>query len=110
MVVVLATEGTGAGVRVVVAPMTIRPPRADDPVVEVPAAVRRHLGLGDERRWIVGSEVNHFIWPGPDVRPARREANVSPYHGKIPARLLEQVRASFRRVGPRGPRMTPRDE
>lgn len=61
----------------------------------MPMAVKRHLGLDDARCWIVASEVNRFIWPGPDVRPVRG-GDGSPYYGKIPAALLEKVRITGR--------------
>lgn len=61
----------------------------------MPMAVKRHLGLDDARCWIVASEVNRFIWPGPDVRPVRG-GDGSPYYGKIPGKLLEKVRAAMR--------------
>ena len=91
MVVVLsATEGEG-GTQVVVAPVTTQPPRAGDAVVEMPAAVRAHLGLGDARCWIVASEVNSFRWPGPDLRLFDDDA---PFYGAIPDWLFGRVRES----------------
>ena len=104
----LATTETGNGLRVVVAPVTTRPPRPGDAVVEMPAAVRAHLGLGDNHIWIVASEVNSFLWPGPDLRPVRRERDGSPYYGKVPGNLLRMVREVYRQRG--GVRVTPRDE
>lgn len=62
--VVLATERRGEALDVIVAPLTTRNPRAGDQAVEVPAVVRAHLRLGDDRCWIVASEVNRFGWPG----------------------------------------------
>lgn len=82
VVVVLATEEVGAGLRVTVAPVTTRRPRARDDVVEMPPAVRTHLGLGSERSWIVASEVNSFLWPGPDLRPVRGRDASRPFTGR----------------------------
>jgi hypothetical protein len=39
------------------------PDRLDE-AVEIPAVVKRHLGLDEARSWIVVSEINRFIWPG----------------------------------------------
>jgi hypothetical protein len=58
----------------------------------MPARVRQHLGLGDERCWIVCDELNRFTWPGPDIRPIRRGQDVNPRYGAIPGRLFEQIR------------------
>ena len=51
-----------------VAPITHSSP--DSPVqgVELPPAVKRHLGLDEARSWIVGTEYNRFVWPGYDLR------------------------------------------
>ena len=39
--------------------------------------------------WIVVTEVNSFLWPGPDVRPL---ADGSPFHGAIPDWLFLRMR------------------
>lgn len=46
-------------------------PRAGQRALEVPAKLRRRIGLDAERQWIYTDEVNVFVWPGPDLRPAR---------------------------------------
>jgi hypothetical protein len=38
--------------------------------MEVPPGLRRHLGLDAEPQWLYTDEVNVFVWPGPDLRPA----------------------------------------
>lgn len=81
---------------VIVAPVTTRPPHPDDAAVEMPGAVKAHLGLDDRRCWIVTGEVNRFHWPGPDLRPVADRDERSPYYGKIPGKLLERVRAAMR--------------
>ena len=58
----------------------------------MPARVRQHLGLGDERCWIVADEYNLFTWPGPDIRPIQRGSEINPRYGSIPGKLFEQVR------------------
>lgn len=100
VVVVLATEEAGAGTAVTVAPVTTKRPGLSDVAVEMPAAVRAHLGLGDAPCWIVASELNRFLWPGPDLRPVRaRGAALMPYYGKVPAKLVEQLRERYREIG-----------
>src|SRR5437868_9227732 len=71
VVVVVAIENRPHGIQLMVVPVTTRPPRAGDAAVEMPERVRRHLGLGAERSWIVADEYNLFTWPGPDIRPPR---------------------------------------
>jgi hypothetical protein len=58
--------------------------------VPIPQSVKRHLGLDDEPSWIVVTELNRFVWPGPDIRPVK--GRDSPLYGAIPARLFEQVK------------------
>ena len=59
--------------------------------VELPANVKRDLGLDRERSWIVTSEVNSFRWPGPDVRVLD---DGTPFYGAIPDWLFSRVRES----------------
>lgn len=92
VVVVVATRQRSHGTQILVVPVTTRPPREGDNAVEMPARVRQHLGLGDERCWIVADEYNLFTWPGPDIRPIRRGAEINPRYGAIPGKLFEQVR------------------
>lgn len=67
--VVLAVEETAGKQRVTVAPITHTEPADPDEAVEIPLATKRRLGLDDARSWIVVSEVDRFVWPGPDLRP-----------------------------------------
>ena len=64
-VVVLAQQQAQSGLRLIVAPVTHSPPERDGDAIEMPKAVKRDLGLDQERSWIVVTEVNSFIWPGP---------------------------------------------
>src|SRR5271166_1275764 len=53
------------------------------------------LGLDDERSWVVLSEANRFLWPGPDLRPARSGDAATVAYGQLPYTLLEEIRAKF---------------
>ena len=80
--------------------MTVLPvthtPRADrELVVEIPATTKRRLGLDDERSWVVLSEANRFLWPGPDLRPARQADSPSVAYGQLPYMLFEKIRQKF---------------
>lgn len=70
--IVVATTDEDGDTKVYVAPITHT--RPDDPhAVELPAAVKKHLGLDGAASWIVTSELNRFIWPGYDLRPIARD-------------------------------------
>jgi hypothetical protein len=96
VVVVLAVTARGGLTEVIVAPVTTQPPRPKDDAVEMPVAVKTHLGLEDRRCWIVTGELNRFNWPGPDIRPIPAREHRSPFYGKIPGKLLERVRGAMR--------------
>jgi uncharacterized protein YifN (PemK superfamily) len=102
VVVVVAIQKREHGTRLFVVPVTTRSPREGDDAVEMPAGVREHLGLGENRCWIIADEYNLFTWPGPDIRPVRAGGEITPCYGSIPGKLLEQVRtkiAQAARVG-----------
>jgi mRNA-degrading endonuclease toxin of MazEF toxin-antitoxin module len=93
--VVLASETRNGVTRVIVAPCTTQPPRGGQRHVELPIAVKAHLSLDDRRCWIVTDELNQFIWPGPDVRLTRIGTSLSPYFGKLPSKLFEQIQTAI---------------
>jgi hypothetical protein len=72
-VIVLAVErAVNDTTVVVVLPITHNPPTVPASAVEISAAVKRHLGLDDERSWIVVAEGNEFDWLGYDLRKIGR--------------------------------------
>lgn len=87
VVIVLLAEGE----EVVVAPITTRAPAKADPAVEIPAPVRKHLGL-KERCWINLSTLNRFVWPGPDLRPVPGRRPATAVYGFIPQVLLDAAK------------------
>jgi hypothetical protein len=91
-VVVVAVVVAGNQTQLLVAPITHRQPDARAGV-EIPPAVKRQLGLDDERSWVITTEVNRFIWPGPDVRLAPETDD--PFYGVVPAKLYEKVREAI---------------
>ena len=91
-VVILAVQTIEGNQVVTVAPVTHSEPLRPDVAVEMPARVKKHLGLDDQRSWIVTTEVNRFTWPGNDLRPvARGKPGVFAY-GFVPADLVRKVR------------------
>ena len=63
--------------------------------VEIPAATKARLGLDDDRSWIILNELNEFIWPGPDLRPAISGDLASVAYGFLPPRLFRIVRDRY---------------
>lgn len=72
---------------------------------------KARLGLDMDRSWVVLSEANRFIWPGPDLRPARGGDMGSVAFGLLPYRLMEEIRTRFvALVRERRSRLVPRAE
>jgi hypothetical protein len=81
------------GSRVVrVLPITHSPPSDPNDALEIPAAVKQRLRLDPEPSWIVLTESNRFVWPGPDLRPIDRESG---YYGPISSALFAEVKRRF---------------
>jgi hypothetical protein len=90
--VILVTV-TEDGDRVVT--VTHTPPTDLALAVEIPAVVKRRLKLDDQRSWVVLTEANRFIWPGPDLRPAMPGDAASVSYGPLPFGLFEEIRTKF---------------
>jgi hypothetical protein len=81
--------------RALVLPVTHSPPERLDLTIEIPAKVRQRLRLDDARSWVVLSEWNEFVWPGPDLRrlPGADESSVA--YGMLPPSLYAIIRDRF---------------
>lgn len=75
-----------------VLPITHTPPRDPGEAVEIPAATKQRLGLDDQRSWIMLTESNRFVWPGPDVRPVDSDSG---YFGPLSPALFVEVKQRF---------------
>src|SRR4051812_38410406 len=95
VVVVVARIERENDTLVLVAPVTHSPPRRATDAIEIPPNVKKQLGLDRERSWIILTELNRFIWPGPDVRPP--PGNESPFYDALPDWLFERVRQGMLR-------------
>lgn len=72
-IVIAAPDPEGKVDRVIVAPITHTPPRSPDDAIEIPHLVKKHLGLDDDRSWVVITEVNRSNGTIPASRlPAAR--------------------------------------
>jgi len=86
---------------VTVAPVTHSQPSAQDDAVEIPAKTKERLGLDSSRSWVIVSEVNDFVWPGPDLRPLADKRRGFQY-GFLPPTLFLQIRDRIRANGRTG--------
>ena len=83
---------------VTVVPITHRQPDSEAEAVEIPRRTKTRLGLDGERSWVVISEVNRFIWPGPDLRPISRDRPDQFAYGLLPPAFFEEIIARLRNL------------
>lgn len=93
--IILALTGSDDDKQVLVVPITHSPPETPEHAIELPLAVKRHLGLDGERSWIIYSESNLFAWPGPDIRRVAGRDDSSISYGFLPPRLFAELRRRF---------------
>lgn len=94
--IVLALAGQEEGrPRVVVLAVTHTPPQPPTEGIELPAPVKRRLGLDGERSWVIVSEANVFLWPGPDLRFLTGGGPDSAAYGVLPPDVFRAVRDRF---------------
>lgn len=77
---------------VTVVPVTHAPPTDPADAIEIPPTLKSHLGLDDLPSWIVVSETNDFLWPGPDLRPVPGLQPSRFDYGMLPPRFFAHVR------------------
>ena len=77
---------------VLVLPITHSSPSNPADAVEIPVQTKNRLGLDADRSWIVITEANEFMWPGPDLRPIPGGDASSIAYGPLPPRLFAHVR------------------
>jgi len=94
IIAALRTDENG-DTRVLVLPITHSPPDHPSMAIEIPPRVKERLQLDDARSWIVVSEWNEFIWPGPDLRRLPGAADASIAYGVMPPALFAKVRERF---------------
>jgi hypothetical protein len=90
VVLVVLREGEHPIVRVL--PITHTVPVDPADALEIPLLTKERLGLDSKRSWVVLSEANDFIWPGPDLRPLPgRDASTVAY-GFLPPGFMKVLR------------------
>jgi hypothetical protein len=92
--IVLASEIDDGEVIVTVAPITHALPLRAEFAVEIPAQIKRRIGLDLERSWVVADEVNRFVWPGFDLRPVAGKQGSFAY-GLLPPKFFNRVIATL---------------
>ena len=95
-VIVLSTVQPREGFTIAtVAPITHQTPPPQTPSIELPLAVKKHLGLDSEKSWVILDEINQFAWPGFDLRPI--PGSKTRYHyGLLPPKLFMQIVTGIR--------------
>ncbi len=73
--------------------VTLMAPRAAEDGIVLPE--KRQLGLDDLQSWIVTTEANAFIWPGPDIRPIPDAPACQMIYGRISDKLLTRMARSY---------------
>lgn len=94
--IILALDTRDDEIQVIVLPITHTPPNDPDDALEIPAETRRRLGLDEQQSWIILTEANEFVWPGPDVRPKTTGGDPTDIaYGPLPKCLFDQMRNRF---------------
>ena len=93
--IILALPDHDGETQVLVVPVTHSPPEDLTAALELPPAVKQHLGLDAERSWGVLSESNLFDWPGPDLRRVGDRDDSSVAYGFLPPRFFAEVHRRF---------------
>ena len=90
--IVLSIGGATGNRRALIVPITTQPPAADVPAMKIPAAVKEHLGLDDDRpSWIILNEANLDAWPSPDMRQIPGQPGCFEY-GVLPLKMVNALR------------------
>lgn len=81
--------------RVYVLPITHVPPTNEADGVLLPPAVKVRLGLDKTPSWVMVTETNNFLWPGPDLRIPEGKSVTEAAYGFLPPLLFDQIRDRF---------------
>ncbi|MDP2261152.1 MAG: growth inhibitor PemK [Caulobacter sp.] len=93
VIVTAIVRGAGGLTEVLLAPITHSPPREGAVAIAIPPRVGRHLGLDEERSFIIADESNSVAWEDAGIVPA--EPGKRWAYGRIPQALYEQLRAAM---------------
>ncbi len=93
--IILVTQDDEGEKLVTVLPVTHSPPNDPRLALEIPAATKARLRLDSARSWVVLTEANRFLWPGPDLRPAITGDVSSAAYGLLPRVFFLRLRERF---------------
>lgn len=93
--IILALVDADGDTRVTVLPVTHSAPGNPSTTIEIPHDTKRRLGLDSERSWIILTEANEFVWPGPDLRPIPGADTATVAYGFLPPRFFNLLRRRF---------------
>jgi hypothetical protein len=93
--IVMAVVDEDGDKEVLVLPITHSPPANPADALEIPTAIKARLALDGERSWIMITEANEFVWPGPDLRPVPGRDTSTIAYGPLPPRFFAHVRDKF---------------
>jgi len=91
-VIVIATKTEDGATKVIVAPITRLRKENSGRAIKIPPKVKAHLGLDNERSWIILDELNEFIWPGYYLYPVLGAPPGTYEYGFIPPALFTQIK------------------
>lgn len=95
LVLALSVRSDDGQTEVLALAITHSQPTNPSEAVALPSAVKRRFKLDDDASWIVTTEANAFIWPGPDIRPIPSRNPTGVIYGKVSNDLLQEVARSF---------------
>lgn len=79
---------------VFICPVTHTPPEHPEKAMEISPRTKARLGLDTEKSWIITTEVNRFIWPGPDIRSVPGGGWI---YGLLPAAMTHDLIVQIKR-------------
>lgn len=91
-VIVVARQVVAEKMLVTVVPITHAPPVEPQEAVEIPPPIKARLGLDDLASWVILSEVNDFVWPGPDLRHVAGSLPPRFHYGVLPPGFFRAIR------------------
>lgn len=90
-----------------VAPIIHRQPDNDTHAIELPAKVKKHLGMDERESWVVVDETNQFRWPGYDLRPLPGRPGTFAY-GVLPQKMFARITQRVAELWDKGHEPVPR--
>ena len=92
---IIAATKEGNETTVILAPITHLMPRGTGTSVEIPTKVKAHLGLDEDRSWVILTELNKFTWPGFHLYQVPNSPPGTFEYGFIPPALFKQIKESI---------------